>query len=103
MRIMRKISVVAAAVVCGGFASYAAAQSNPDLPDIGTPAGTVANLDDEYQIGRMIIREFREQNEILEDPEAAEYVQNLGLRLASQAPDSTRTFHYLVARESDIN
>ncbi|HTB66092.1 MAG TPA: M48 family metalloprotease [Steroidobacteraceae bacterium] len=100
---MRKISVVAAAVVCGGFASYAAAQSNSDLPDIGTPAGTIANLDDEYQIGRMVIREFREQNEILEDPEVAEYVQSLGLRLSSQAPDSSRIFHYLVARESDIN
>jgi predicted Zn-dependent protease len=100
---MSKISVIAAAVLFGGFTTYAAAQSNPDLPDIGTPAGTVANLDDEYQIGRMIIREFREQNEILDDPEAAEYVQNLGLRLSSQAPDSSRTFHYLVAREGDIN
>ena len=100
---MSKISVIAAAALFGGFASYAVAQSNPDLPDIGTPAGTIANLDDEYQIGRMVIREFREQNEILEDPEVAEYVQSLGLRLSSQAPDSSRIFHYLVARESDIN
>ncbi len=89
---MSKISVVAAAALFGGFAGYAAAQSNSDLPDIGSPAGTIANLDDEYQIGRMAIREFREQNEIVEDPEVSDYIQTLGLRLSSQAPDSNRGF-----------
>jgi predicted Zn-dependent protease len=103
MRILRKISVVAAAAVFGGFATYAAAQSNSDLPDIGNPAGTIANLDDEYQIGRMIIHEMREQNYLLEDAEASDYIQTLGLRLSSQAPDSERQFHYYVVREGDIN
>jgi beta-barrel assembly-enhancing protease len=101
---MCKISmVVAAAAVFGGFATYAAAQSNSDLPDIGSPAGTIANLDDEYQIGRMVMHELRDQNEILEDAEVSDYIQTLGLRLASQAPDSERQFHYYVVREGDIN
>src|SRR5580692_1926930 len=103
MRKMSKISVVVAAALFSGFATYAAAQSNPDLPDIGSPAGTIANLDDEYQIGRMVIREFRDQNEIIEDPEVTDYIQTLGLRLSSQAPDSERVFHYYVLREGDIN
>jgi beta-barrel assembly-enhancing protease len=103
MRILRKISVIAAAAVFSGSASYVAAQSNSDLPDIGNPAGTIANLDDEYQIGRMIIHEMREQNYLLEDAEASDYIQTLGLRLASQAPDSERQFHYYVVREGDIN
>jgi predicted Zn-dependent protease len=103
MRITSKISMVVAAAVFGGFATYAAAQSNSDLPDIGSPAGTIANLDDEYQIGRMILHELRDQNEILEDAEASDYIQTLGLRLASQAPDSQRQFHYYVVREGDIN
>jgi predicted Zn-dependent protease len=103
MRKMSKISVVVAAALFSGLATYAAAQSNPDLPDIGSPAGTIANLDDEYQIGRMVIREFRDQNEIIEDPEVTDYIQTLGLRLSSQAPDSERVFHYYVLREGDIN
>ena len=103
MRILNKISVVAAAAVFGSFATCAVAQSNSDLPDIGSPAGTIANLDDEAQIGRMIIHQMREQNYLLEDPEASDYIQTLGLKLASQAPDSDRQFHYFVARESDIN
>jgi predicted Zn-dependent protease len=103
MQIIRKISVVAAAALFSSFATYVVAQSNSDLPDIGSPAGTIANLDDEYQIGRMVIREFRDQNEIIEDPEVSDYIQTLGLKLASQAPDSSRIFHYFVLREGDIN
>src|ERR1700744_3740808 len=103
MRITSKISTVVAAAVFGGFATYAGAQSNSELPDIGSPAGTIANLDDEYQIGRMVIHEMRDQNYLLEDPEASDYIQTLGLKLASQAPDSERQFHYYVAREGDIN
>jgi len=100
---MRTISLVVATAVFGGIATYAAAQSNPDLPDIGSPAGTIANLDEEYQIGRMVIREFRQDNLIMEDPEVTDYIQTLGLKLASQAPDSQRVFHYYVVREGDIN
>src|ERR1700729_2908032 len=103
MRKLSKISVIAIAALGSGFATYAAAQSNADLPDIGNPAGTVANLDDEYQIGQMIIHEMRDQNYLLEDPEVSDYIQTLGLRLSSQAPDSERQFHYYVVRESEIN
>jgi predicted Zn-dependent protease len=100
---MSKISMVAAAAVFGGFASYAAAQSNSDLPDIGSPAGTIASVNEEDQVGPLVIRDLREQNEIIEDAEASDYIQTLGLRLSSQAPDSERAFHYYVVRESDIN
>src|SRR5580704_4744778 len=103
MRITSKIASAVAAALFGGFTSYVAAQSNSDLPDIGSPAGTIANIDDEYQIGRMVMHELRDQNEILEDPEVSDYIQTLGLRLASQAPDSERQFHYYVVREGDIN
>ncbi len=100
---MCKISVIATAALFSGFATYAAAQSSSDLPEIGSPAGTIANLDDEFQIGRMIIHEMRDQNYLLEDPEVSDYIQTLGLRLSSQAPDSERQFHYYVVRESEIN
>jgi predicted Zn-dependent protease len=103
MRKMSKISVVVAAALCGGFTTYACAQSTNDLPDIGTPAGTIASVAEEDEIGPLVIRDLREQNEIIEDAEASDYIQTLGLRLASQAPDSERKFHYYVVNEGDIN
>src|SRR5665213_4000570 len=46
---------------------------------------------------------MRDQNYLIEDPEVSDYIQTLGLRLSSQAPDSNRVFHYFVLREGDIN
>ena len=100
---LNRIALAGALAVMSGFATLAAAQSNPDLPEMGNPAGLLANLDEEYEIGQMVIRQLREQNMLIDDPESADYVQSLGLRLSSQAPDSSRQFHYLMMNDGEIN
>jgi predicted Zn-dependent protease len=75
-----------------------------ELPDIGNPVAATISVDDERQVGEMITKELRDQGKIIDDPEVDEYVQSLGLRLASQAPDpATRQFHYYTVREPGIN
>lgn len=82
----------------------AAAQSDPnDLPDIGSPAQAMLTLQDEYQIGRMIVRGLRDQDQILEDPEVTEYIRSLGYRLSSQAHDGTQRFSFFMVRDNSIN
>ncbi|WP_157071763.1 M48 family metalloprotease [Steroidobacter denitrificans] len=82
----------------------AAAQSDPnDLPDIGSPAQATLTLQDEYQIGRMIVRGLRDQDQILEDPEVTEYIRSLGYRLSSQAHDGTQRFNFFMVRDNSIN
>ena len=49
-----------------------------DLPDIGSPASSSLSLDDEYHIGLQVMRQLRDEGQILEDPEATEYLQALG-------------------------
>jgi predicted Zn-dependent protease len=75
----------------------------PDLPDIGSPASAVLSGTDEYQLGAMVIHQFREQNAILEDPEITEYLNALGARLATQAPDGAPHFQFFAFRDSAIN
>ncbi|MBM4231509.1 MAG: M48 family peptidase, partial [Gammaproteobacteria bacterium] len=66
---------------------HAAAQSAAvDLPDIGSGANSTLTLNDEYQIGRMVVRGLRDQGLILEDPEVTDYIQALGTRIAAQIP-----------------
>jgi predicted Zn-dependent protease len=74
-----------------------------DLPDLGGPANAMISKADEYEVGRMAMREMRDQNMILEDPEATDYIQQLGMRLASQAHDEGQNFTYSVLREPVIN
>ena len=84
------------------FASMA--KSDPqDLPDIGSPAQAVLSIEDEYQIGRMIVRGLRDQDQILEDPEVTEYVRSLGYRLSSQAHDGSQRFNFFMVKDQTIN
>jgi predicted Zn-dependent protease len=81
----------------------AAAQTANELPAIGSGADSTLTLDEEYQIGLSVVRGLREQGLVLEDPEADDYIQALGIRLASQIPDSRQRFKFFVVRDPAIN
>ncbi|HLG53126.1 MAG TPA: M48 family metalloprotease [Steroidobacteraceae bacterium] len=74
-----------------------------DLPDIGTPASTTLSLIDEYKIGLMIVRSMRDAGQLVDDPEVNEYLQALGMRLASQAHEGAHRFNFFAVKESGIN
>ncbi len=75
----------------------------PDLPDIGSPAAAVLSGSDEYQLGAMVIHQLRQQNALMEDPEITEYLNALGARLATQAPDGAPHFQFFAFRDAAIN
>ncbi|MEZ5458770.1 MAG: M48 family metalloprotease [Steroidobacteraceae bacterium] len=91
----------------GGLASAQTLPQRPntanELPDIGTPANATLTLNDEYQIGLMIVRGLRDQGQIVEDPEIADWIQNLGSRIAAQTPDGGQNFRFFVVRDPGIN
>jgi len=98
-------SIVASlAVLLVVLPGHAAAQSAAvDLPDIGSGANSTLTLNDEYQIGRMVVRGLRDQGLILEDPEVTDYIQALGTRIAAQIPESEQRFTFFVVREAGVN
>jgi len=75
------------------------------LPAMGTAAQATLSTEDEYRIGRMIMRGLRDSGAVLDDPEITEYLQSLGLRLSSLAHEGTteRQFNYFMVRDSGIN
>ena len=85
------------------LATVASAQTGSDLPDMGSPASAVLSLNEEYRLGAMIVRNLRDQNQIIEDPELDEYLQALGSRLAAHVPEGGQRFHFFVVRDSTIN
>ena len=74
-----------------------------DLPDMGSPAAAVLSRSDEYRLGAMVAHQLRDQNALLEDPEVSEYVNGVGLRLASQSAEGGRGFQYFVIKDPAIN
>ncbi len=93
-------------VTTPGITSFGApgtGRFSTELPDLGGPANAMVSRADESQIGRMAMKELRDQNMILEDPEVADYIQQLGSRLSSQAHVDQQTFTYNVLREPVVN
>jgi predicted Zn-dependent protease len=75
-----------------------------DLPDIGSPASSTLTLDDEYHIGLQVMRQLRDEGQIIEDPEATEYLQSLGSRIVAQASgDSGQRFSFFFVNDNSIN
>jgi predicted Zn-dependent protease len=74
-----------------------------DLPDMGSPSAAILSQSDEYRLGAMVARELRDQNALLEDPEVNEYLQSVGLRLASQSTEGGRGFQFFVIKDPTIN
>ena len=86
------------------FTTVAAAQSSQvDLPDIGSSAEAALPKSDEYRIGLMIVRQLRDQGQILDDPEVNEYVQSVGARLAAQVGEDGQNFQFFVVKDPRIN
>jgi beta-barrel assembly-enhancing protease len=74
-----------------------------ELPDMGSPAQAAITLEDEYRIGRMIVRGLRDSDQILDDPEVAEYIRAVGMRLSSQAQAGRQQFDFFVVKDNGIN
>jgi predicted Zn-dependent protease len=100
---MRATTLILVLQLAAGMPLAAAQSTGSELPDIGTPASTTLSLADEYKIGLMIVRQLREAGQIVEDPEVNEYLQSLGMRLASQAHEGAHRFTFFAVRDSGIN
>ncbi len=102
---IKRILKRAGTVLLVGVAVIAAAANADDiqLPDIGSPANAILSKSSEAQIGRAIMREIRNSNMIVEDPQIAEYISEIGHRIAVQANDGDYSFSFFVVDDSRIN
>lgn len=95
-------------VLIGGLllvAVFAAGASADDiqLPDMGSPADAILSKSTEAQIGRAIMRDIRRSGMVVEDPQIAEYINEIGHRIAVHANDGDHEFTFFVVDDSRIN
>lgn len=94
---------LAAFALCCALTAIAGAAGGNELPDMGNPVDAIITRGDEYRIGLSVLRQLREQGQILEDPEISEYLQAVGSRIAAQATDEGERFTFFVVRDPSIN
>lgn len=100
---MRRFIAVIAALTLLVPPTVPATPGGDDLPDIGSPANSVLSREKEQQIGRSIFRSLVDTDRVISDPEIQEYVQDIGLKLASQAQDGDYRFTFFVVNDLAIN
>jgi predicted Zn-dependent protease len=95
---MRLLRTLLAAVLLAVPAALA--QGLPDLGDVAQAGFTPLQ---ERRMGESIMRQIRADPDYYEDAEATDYVNALGNRLASNAPDAPRSFEFFLVRDPQIN
>lgn len=73
------------------------------LPDIGSPADAVLSKSVEAQIGASIMRQINASGVVIKDPQIAEYVNEIGHRVASYANNGDHKFTFFVVDDPTIN
>ena len=73
------------------------------LPDLGEVTQAAFTPLQERRLGESIMREIRADRSFLDDAEAADYINNLGNRLAARSPGSRQDFEFFLIREAQIN
>ncbi len=73
------------------------------LPNLGSTANSVISRAEEYQVGRMMVRDLRNENALLDDVETADYLQNLGSRIGAEAQDGEHRFTFFAVRDRSLN
>lgn len=74
-----------------------------DIPDIGSSADAVLTRSKAEQIGRAVVMRLREDGQLMEDPEIAEYLDGIGHRLSAQAHEGDHEFNFFHVNDPAIN
>jgi predicted Zn-dependent protease len=73
------------------------------LPNLGSTANSVLNRAEEYQVGRLMVRDLRSENALLEDVETADYLQALGSRIGAEAQQGEQRLTFFAVRDRSLN
>ncbi|KPJ92906.1 MAG: hypothetical protein AMJ53_08475 [Gammaproteobacteria bacterium SG8_11] len=73
------------------------------MPDIGNTADAIMSIDEEQKVGAEFMRSVRYNLDLIDDPIANEYIQNLGSRLASQIDSGGQSFTFFIVNDNSIN
>jgi predicted Zn-dependent protease len=73
------------------------------LPDLGSGANAILSRADEYQVGRMVMSNLRQETKLFEDPETVDYLQSVASRIGVEAQDGEQRLTLFAIRDPSIN
>ena len=87
------------------LASFSAAAQNEqlDLPDMGASSETILSRAQEEEYAKMLVRQMRAYEVLVEDPLISAYFEDMGFRLASHSDRPDKSFTFVVLDQDVVN
>ncbi|VDZ59660.1 Uncharacterized metalloprotease yggG [Serratia odorifera] len=79
------------------------AETQDQLPDMGTTAGGTLSIGQELAMGDFYVRQLRASTPLINDPLLNTYINQLGNRLVASAYSVRTPFHFFLVRNDEIN
>lgn len=73
------------------------------LPDLGDPSASALPAEEEARIGAAMMREIRQEVDLVEDPAINAYIRDLGTRIAAAIDSPQSSFQFFVVEDPRIN
>lgn len=102
---LRKVfqaSCLAVVLVVSLGAAPGLARAQENLPTLGRGTTGLSKLDED-KLGWQFMLKARQTLDFIDDPELTEYINKLGHRLSSHSDEPKDTFHFYLAKSSDLN
>ncbi len=104
-RIIKLLTTGLVAIVITGIVSLGHGKDEYGiiLPDIGDPASALLSINQEIELGKILLTQVNQRLPVSEDPELRNYLQSLGTRLISGGLNSDFPFYFRLVFDPRIN
>ena len=102
MTLLRNLLLLAFFVVSDA-ATKASANSELNLPELGSSSSAATSLTFEHELGQQFLRAVRAQTPGFEDPLVIDYLEHLIFRLAEHSDLEDRRLYIILIKNSTIN
>ncbi|MEN9464960.1 MAG: hypothetical protein RL217_1141, partial [Pseudomonadota bacterium] len=89
-------------LVCS-FSAQASVEPAAQLPTLGNSASSYVSLQQEYDLGRLWLRQLRAQTNVSSDPVAIEFLENLIYRMVPNSEVQISNFEFVIVDSKDLN
>jgi beta-barrel assembly-enhancing protease len=103
MRFLAWLLAVSIACLPRAFAQGSPALHAAPLPELGDSSSSELTLQQERRLGESVMRDVRRDPTYLDDPELAEYLNALGVRLVAATAGARQDFEFFGLRDASVN
>lgn len=97
------LKFIIAAIAYAAFSMQLSFSASNDLPELGDSTSGFVSPTQEYQLGRIWLRQLRAQTNTINDPLTISFVEDLIFRLAPHSEVQDHRFEFVVIDQGELN